>query len=145
MVVEYQMPNPDKATEGALASGLLSATYDVGGDGEAPNKFSTLAFEGGFVGFRWHRVKFQCKQLRITGILDKKKAVEMLRAKLKAKKPAAAATTAKKKPTPPAPKPGEPKPEAPPEKEGEPAGSPTASGDKPEGSKEGEGGKKIDF
>ena len=71
--------------------------------------------------------------------------VEEIEEHLKAKKPAAAATTAKKKPTPPAPKPGEPKPEAPPEKEGEPAGSPTASGDKPEGSKEGEGGKKIDF
>jgi hypothetical protein len=82
MRVEYQMPDPAQAPKGPLRSGRLSVSYDLGGELEAANKAPAKARERGFVAFRWHRAKFQARRLRISGILDKERAVSLLRQKL---------------------------------------------------------------
>lgn len=79
MLVEYRMPDPDKAGD-ATASGRISITYDVGGV-DVANGVSTTRYTDGVVGFHWSRTKFEVKSLTITGILDKKAAVALLKAK----------------------------------------------------------------
>ncbi|MBN1442674.1 MAG: hypothetical protein JXA90_08195 [Planctomycetes bacterium] len=82
-VVEFQMPDPDKASKGPTGSALITATYDAGGSDEATNKLSMQKTNpSGVVGFYWKDTKFTIRGLKICGILDKKKAVAMLREKL---------------------------------------------------------------
>jgi hypothetical protein len=80
MLHEYRMPNPEAKEGGPTGSGLLTCVYDVDETGEV-NKLDTKAYEAGLVGFQWHRVKFEVRKLRVTGVLDKKKAVEILAAR----------------------------------------------------------------
>jgi hypothetical protein len=88
MLVEYRMPDPDpkRAGKDPLKTGLLTVEFEVGNNlrsatSSYPSKGESL--QRGLVGFQWSRVKFQVRDLQITGILDKKAAAEILREKLK--------------------------------------------------------------
>lgn len=64
---------------------LLSIFYDVGEDlGEKPlNKMVIKPDMGhGYVGWRWRRVKFMLRKLRVTGLLDKEIAMKTLMDKM---------------------------------------------------------------
>jgi chemotaxis protein histidine kinase CheA len=109
MVVEYRMPDPAKAEAGPLKSGLLTNIYnnddsEAEGDGRYTTKLSSAQYTRGLVGFGWSRAKFSVVELKISGILDKEAAVEILRAKLKKPRPKApkekVAKEDKKKPAP---------------------------------------------
>ena len=92
MLVEFKMPGGDiESTEPTLDelhdSALLKCVYNRGLDEHENTYTSSSPFEhGGFVGFQWNRTKFTVKKLKITGILDKQKAVDLLRKKLGKKK-----------------------------------------------------------
>ncbi|MBI4604651.1 MAG: hypothetical protein HY721_22035 [Planctomycetes bacterium] len=130
MLVEYRMPDPEKTEGGPLGSGLLTNVYfnddsETELDTRLTTKFPSKTYQRGLVGFGWSRAKAAVMDLRLTGILDKEAAVEILRAKLKKPK---AKPTGEKKPA----KPKETKEKAEkPEGEGggeAPAPVPTAAG-----------------
>jgi len=97
MLVEYRTPDPKKGGD-PTKSGLFSITYNVGGEPTVTNSISVAQYKGGQVAFLWSDTKFKMMELLITGILDKKAAVEMLKAKDPAAKKTAGKKTAAKKP-----------------------------------------------
>lgn len=76
--IEPEEPDMENITETAK----LTCIYDLGID-ESPNEYISKdpLQSGGFVGFSWNRAKFQVKKLRISGLLDKQLAVDLLRSK----------------------------------------------------------------
>ena len=86
MVVEFDAPGEDLGTDEPTEEQLtdnakMTVIYDTKTD-PIENTFKSsgpITFSG-FVGFKWHRVKFTVKRLKISGILDKETAVSMLRA-----------------------------------------------------------------
>src|SRR5881409_305470 len=77
-------PDPKRAGKDPLKSGLFTVTFEVGDDIKgATNTYAYRGIERGLVGFQWSRVKFEVRNLQITGILDKKAAADILREKLK--------------------------------------------------------------
>ena len=85
MRIEFRLGDP-KSKKAPDKSGAFSVTYDFGGDEPQENKIKSAKYKSGLVGFQWNRVKFEVRELVITGILDKKKAVTLLRKKLRIKK-----------------------------------------------------------
>jgi hypothetical protein len=72
-------PHPDK--EG---SSRIQVFYKYGQDeGEKPASILEIKGEAsGYVGFQWNRVAFNVRALKITGTLDKKAAIEILKKKM---------------------------------------------------------------
>jgi chemotaxis protein histidine kinase CheA len=85
MRIEFRLGDPESKKDPSK-SGLFSVTYDLGGDDEQENKIKSARYKHGLVGFQWNRVKFEVRELVVTGILDKQKAVSILRKKLGVKK-----------------------------------------------------------
>ncbi len=83
MLVQYVLTTPKTGT-------LTNVYNNEEGASELEDKLtvklSTAQYSRGKVGFKWNRVKFSVIGLRITGLLDKQAAVDMLRTKLKVKK-----------------------------------------------------------
>ena len=82
MIVEFKMPGGDLAgtTEEITSTATMSCTYDAKLD-PAVNTFVSKnpITDSGYIGFKWHRVKFKVKNLKISGILDKQLAVAQLK------------------------------------------------------------------
>jgi hypothetical protein len=102
MLAEFRMPDPEpkRAGKDPLKTGLLTVSFEVGDDLHGatslyPSKGEPL--QRGLVGFQWGGAKFEVRNLQITGILDKKVAADILRAKLKLPKKAAKAEAKEKK------------------------------------------------
>ena len=83
MLVEYRMTD---AKTGRLRNVYNNDETATERDDKLTVDVPTIAYQRGIVGFKWSRVKFQVVELKITGILDKQEAVDMLRTKLKMKK-----------------------------------------------------------
>lgn len=86
MLVEYRMPDPKKGGD-PTKSGRLTVTYDAGAAEAISTTVALKNYQAGLVAFQWSRTKFEVRDLLVTGILDKKGAVEILRRKLGKPKP----------------------------------------------------------
>jgi hypothetical protein len=134
--VDFQMPDPAQAAKGATKSALITVVYDVDLDDERTNKSSidspSEARMRGFAGIYWDDVRFKVRNLQVCGILDKEKAVALLRRQLGIKKSKPSAKPAAGSPE-----------EEPEEDPTAPAGGESAL--KPADKKKKEGDKDFDF
>jgi len=75
-VVDFESESPD-------GESTLETIFDHAGEEEFNNQVSGKLSQRGFIGFEWAETRFKIKRLQACGFLDKKAAVETLRAKLK--------------------------------------------------------------
>lgn len=132
MLVEFRMPDPKKGGD-PTKSGRLTVTYDAGAAEAISTSAALKNYQAGLVAFQWSRTKFEVRDLLVTGILDKKGAVEILRKKLgKPKAPGS------EKPSAPASKKPAPKPKPAPAEEPAGGDEESASGGEEPGAPSGE-------
>jgi hypothetical protein len=107
MSVEFKAPGEDPETDEPTEEELtktasLTCLYDTKID-PLENTFRSKnpITHSGYVGFKWNRVKFTVKRLKISGILDKEMAVAQLKKimRIKPSKKKKKPQPAKKKPT----------------------------------------------
>jgi len=84
MRVEFSLTDPGKKDRDGSTPGVFVVHYDLDGDEAQSNRvaYEKAPHESGYVGFSWSRVRFYISGLVITGLLDKKEAVTLLRKKL---------------------------------------------------------------
>jgi hypothetical protein len=66
---------------------VMKIWYDMDEEPDQPITMATVPARSGYVGFNWFMTKFNIRELKIKGKLDKEAAVKVLRAKLKANPP----------------------------------------------------------
>ena len=105
MVVEFNAPGVDLGTDEPTEEQLtdnakMTVIYDTKTD-PIENTFTSSGpiTTGGYIGFKWNRVKFTVKRLKISGILDKEAAVAQLRKITRIKKKGPSRKKAPAKPT----------------------------------------------